>query len=220
MTEAIKVFLTEFDEGFFGYDLQILDEAATVGNYLDAVEQFQAKTMADCYGCDGCCHERVPLMLADFYFSAYYANGGQSLSEWLAQTDAQLVFFGEAVDLQLARKADGACALLNEAAKCCHAHQYRTFACRSHCCLPKSERAEALRAVIINSGEDELIRRLLAELAAADKEDFMPGQSRLSAVCAEDYAANGFSGLPGESWRDALLRDFVEPELWQELIAE
>lgn len=220
MSEKIRVFLAEFDDGQFGYDLQVLDEAATVGDYLDAVEAFQAATMADCYGCDGCCHERVPLMLCDFYFSAYYADGGSSLAEWLRATGARLQFFGPAVDLQLKRKANGACALLDENKKCCAAHKFRTFACRSHCCLTKSDRAEALRAVIINSGEDELVRRLLAELATRDMQDFLPGEARFADVDAADYLPNGFSNLPGESWRDARLADFVDAEQWADLLAE
>lgn len=220
MSDKIKVFLAEFDEGSFGYDLQVLDEAATVGDYLDAVEEFQAHTLADCYGCDGCCHERVPLMLCDFYYSGYYENGGRSLAEWLAASGAVLEFIGEAVDLQLARKADGACRWLDEEKKCCSAHKWRTFACRSHCCLVKSDRAEALRAVIINSGEDELVRRLLAELAAAGKQDYLPDGTRLAEVNADDYLSNGFSGLAGEDWRAALLRDFVDAEQWADLLSE
>lgn len=220
MSDKIRVFLAEFDDGLFGYDLQVLDETATVGDYLAAVEEFQAATMADCYGCDGCCHERVPLMLCDFYFSAYYEQGGKSLAEWLKNTDARLEFFGEAVDLQLSRKANGACFWLNEAEKCCRAHQFRTFACRSHCCLTKSDRAEALRAVIINSGEDELVRRLLAEFAESNTQDFLPNEARFAAVQADDYLPNGFSPLNGEDWREAGLRDFADDELWADLLSE
>lgn len=215
--EPVRIFLCEFDSGTFGYDAQVISPAATVGDYLDAVEAFQARTLADCYGCDGCCHERVPLTIADFCFSEYYQNGGRSLAEWLAKTNAELAFFGEAADLQLSRKPDGACAFLNEDAQCCAKHQFRTFACRSHCCLPKSERAEALRAAIINTAEDELLRRLLAELSAAGQADFLPGEKRLAAVNAADYAENAFSALPAADWRGAKLAEIVEPELWRQL---
>lgn len=220
MGDKIKVFLAEFDEGSFGYDLQILDESATVGDYLAAVEAFQAKTMADCFGCDGCCHERVPLMLCDFYYSRYFAEGGRSLAQWLERSGARLEFCGEAVDLQLARKPNGACFYLDEEQKCCAAHMYRTFACRSHCCLVKSERAEAIRALIINSGEDELVRRLLQELSAEQKPDFLPEQNRLQNVLPEDYLPNGFTPLAGEDWRKAKLADFADSELWAELLAD
>lgn len=220
MNDKIKVFLAEFDDGQFGYDLQIIDTTATVGDYLAAVEEFQSATLADCFGCDGCCHERVPLMLCDFYFSAYHANGGESLAEWLQQSGARLEFCGPAVDLQLCRRANGACFWLNEEQKCCSAHTFRTFACRSHCCLTKSDRAEALRAVIINSGEDELVRRLLAELAAANKQDFLPGLSRLADVDPADYLPNGFSNLAGADWRSAKLRDFADDELWADLLSD
>ncbi len=215
---SVRVFLTEFADGLFGYDVQVLDENATVGAYLAALEDFQAQTLADCRGCDGCCHERAPLTLADFYYSAYYQRGGQKLAEWLAET-ADLQFFGPAADLTIARTPDGDCKFLDTAAKCCADHAHRTFTCRSHCCLPKSERAEALRAAIINAGEDELLRRLLAELAAAGQEDFLPGQARLARVKAADYAPNAFSALPGERWAEAKLAALVDAALWRELLA-
>ncbi len=215
-SNSVKVFLTEFDGGIFGYDVQVMNENATVGDYLAALEDFQTKTLADCKGCDGCCHERAPLTLADFYYSEYYQQGGRKIAAWLAEV-ADLQFFGQAADLTIRRTADGACHLLDAAAKCCARHQYRTFTCRSHCCLPKSERAEALRAAIINAGEDELLRRLLAELSETGAMDFLPGKARLSGADAADYAANGFSRLPGERWREARLAEIADAALWREL---
>ena len=213
---SVNVFLTEFEDGIFGYDVQITAEDATVGDYLTALENFQVRTLANCKGCDGCCHERAPLTLADFYYSEYYQKGGRKITAWLAET-ADLQFFGAAADLTLQRTADGACHLLDTTHKCCAKHQFRTFTCRSHCCLPKSERAEALRAAIINAGEDELLRRLLAELTETGAADFLPGKKRLAGVNAADYAANGYSSLPGEQWREAKLSELVDTALWQEL---
>lgn len=216
---SVNVFLTEFEGGIFGYDVQVTTADATVGDYLTALEDFQARTLADCKGCDGCCHERAPLTLADFYYSEYYQQGGREIAAWLSEM-ANLQFFGAAADLTIRRTADGACHLLDAVQKCCAKHQFRTFTCRSHCCLPKSERAEALRAAIINAGEDELLRRLLAELSATGAKDFLPGETRLAGVNAADYAPNGFSHLPGERWREAKLAKLVDTALWQELQAE
>lgn len=220
--KTLRIFLTEFDGGLFGYDVQILSATATVGDYLDAINAFQANTMADCFGCDGCCHERVPLTIADFYFSRYYQqDNGDKLAVWLADT-ADLQFFGEAVDLQIKHKPNGACYLLDEEQKCCSAHLHRTFACRTHCCLPRSERAENLRAVIINSAEDELVRCLLLELAADGKGDFIDGENRLQAANPDDYA-NAFGRRPPTDWAQTPLIELIkltDDELWQELLEE
>lgn len=218
-SNSVNVFMTEFDGGIFGYDVRVTAEDATAGDYLAALEDFQAKTLAACKGCDGCCHERAPLTLADFYYSEYYQNGGREIAAWLSGV-ADLQFFGAAADLAIRRTADGACQFLDAAAKCCARHQYRTFTCRSHCCLPKSERAEELRAAIINAGEDELLRRLLAELAETGAADFQPGEARLAKVNAADYAPNGFSRLPGECWHEARLAELTDAALWRELQAE
>ena len=208
MTEnrALRISLCPLDEYTFAYDVQVLADDATVGEYMDALDEFQAVTLADCYGCDGCCHERVPLTWADYFL----AGQPGSLADWLSGVGA-LDFWGEAVDLTLRRKENGACHLLDEDAKCCSAHQVRTFTCRTHCCLPKTDRAEALRAAVINAGEDELVRRMLAE-------DVRPWADRLAGVNAADYAANGFSSA-GEDWRSALLVDLVDAGLWDELRA-
>ena len=46
-------------------DVRILAEEATVEDFLTALDQFAAAQLADCRGCDGCCHERAPLIAAD-----------------------------------------------------------------------------------------------------------------------------------------------------------
>jgi Fe-S-cluster containining protein len=209
------VFLQEFEETQlgdkqWGYDVQIIDQDATVGEYIKALDDFQARVMADCFGCDGCCHERVPLTCADYFLANPQRD--KTLAEWLAET-AELNFFGEAIDLTLRRTESGACHLLDEERKCCALHQYRTLTCRSHCCLPKSERAFNLRAAIINAGEDELVRQLLSA-----KEQ--PWSERLSGCNIEDYAENEFSRLPGDRWQDVILKNLVDPKLWQELTDE
>lgn len=225
--EKIKISLCPLDEYSFAYDVRVLAADLTVGEYMDALDDFQARTLADCYGCDGCCHERVPLSWPDYFLSG--RSETESLGEWLLRV-GELSFWGEAVDLTLKRTEDGSCHLLDVEAKCCTDHLGRTFTCRTHCCLPKTERAEALRAAVINAGEDELVRRMLA---LGDR----PWAAELAAkgVDAADYAANGFSDISDgsdikennigennikENWRAAKIIDLVEPELWQKLLVE
>lgn len=201
---GVKVWLCPLDEYTLAYDVQVLADDATVGEYMDALDEFQAATLADCYGCDGCCHERVPLTWPDYFLAGQPGDP----ADWLSEVGA-LDFWGEAVDLTLRRKPNGACHLLDEDAKCCSAHQVRTFTCHTHCCLPKTDRAEALRAAVINAGEDELVRRMLAGAVR-------PWADRLAGVDAADYAPNGFTNA-GADWRSARLAELVEPELWAQI---
>lgn len=191
------------------YDLEILQPEATVGDYLQGLCDFQAEHLADCKGCDGCCHERAPLTICDWQLAQ--PGPETAFEQWLRDW-AELGFCGPAIDLTLRRTAAGACRFLDAAAKCCKIHTRRSFTCRSHCCLPKTWRAEQLRGAIINAGEDELVRRLLQ--LPPEKQ---PWAERLAECKLDDYAPNAFSALPPEQWAQAVLRDLAGPELWAEL---
>lgn len=194
------------------YDVEICQPQATVGDYLQALEEFQTQTLADCKGCDGCCHERAPLTIADWQLSGEYQDDDGALAAWL-ESWAELHFCGPAIDLTLPRTAEGACRFLDQQQKCCTIHSQRSFTCRSHCCLPKTERAEALRAALINAGEDELVRRLLQ---MADNPS-QPWREKLADCRLEDYSANAFSALSPADWRQACLKDLLPAELWTQL---
>jgi len=229
--QKLRVWLTRQEDAelaeLFGsaplaYDVQILQPEATVGDYLQALQEFQARTLADCKGCDGCCHERAPLTIADWQLAqpAGQNEPGQTpgltdeaLAAWLLKW-GELHFYGQAIDLTLPRTPAGACRFLDERQKCCAVHPQRSFTCRTHCCLPKTERAEALRAALINAGEDELVRRLLQ--IAPDKR---PWADRLAGCRLEDYAPNAFSALPPADWPKARLQALLDAELWRELTA-
>ena len=106
MAEQIRFWLTPVPEAeadpFLGpqmaYDLAVLQPEATVGDYLTGLAEFQAATLADCKGCDGCCHERAPLTIADWQLSGHSGEPAGGLAEWLLDW-AELSFCGPAVDL-------------------------------------------------------------------------------------------------------------------------
>lgn len=218
MTEKIRFWLVPQtdapDDPFFGpqlaYDVQVLQPDATVGDYLAGVCAFQAEHLADCKGCDGCCHERAPLTICDWQLAhAEQAEPSpEELAQWLKEW-AALSFCGPAIDLTLKRTPEGACQFLDNAAKCCRIHQQRSFTCRSHCCLPKTRRAELLRGAIINAGEDELVRQLLQL-----PKDKQPWAEQLANCRLEDYAPNAFSALPLKNWAEAPLRELAGQSLW------
>ena len=216
----IRFWLTPLPEAeadpFFGpqmaYDVEVLRPEATVGDYLTGLEEFQAATLADCKGCDGCCHERAPLTIADWQLSGQSGPLADGLAAWL-QDWAELSFWGPAADLTLRRTADGSCQFLDVGQKCCTVHPWRSFTCRSHCCLPKTERAEQLRAALINAGEDELVRQLLSLPQP-------PWAERLAKCSLADYAPNAFSDLPAAEWAQAKLQDLAGPQLWAQIFRE
>ena len=67
-----------------------------------------------------------------------------------------------------------------------------------------------MRAALINAGEDELVRRLLQMPAAVQ-----PWSSQLAACKLEDYAANAFSRLPINAWRQARIKDLLDKADWE-----
>ena len=214
----MKVYLKEFEPGLFGYDLLAAD-TDTLGEYVDALNNFQDETMADCRGCDGCCYERIPLTIADFHLAkplvARLRGKDESevtLTDWL-QEAAEIHVDSGAIDIVLRRKADYSCHFLNQDLQECSEHLWRPLVCRTHCCLPKSPIAIDIRGDIINAGEDELCRRLLAD-------PHHPWQELLAECRLQDYAENGFSHTTAENWRQIPLKTIISPENWQILLSK
>ncbi len=61
----VKIKLVKGSDGMLNYDVQILDQQASVQDYLDALNDFQEEKVAPCDGCSNCCWERVPLTAPD-----------------------------------------------------------------------------------------------------------------------------------------------------------
>ncbi|MCL1816198.1 MAG: YkgJ family cysteine cluster protein [Clostridiales bacterium] len=159
-----EVFLITLNDQQLGHDLRINSDSATVADVLRALADFAQKNMADCRGCDGCCHERAPLTAPDIHALSLLLPSGEYPFGAACRAFADVFVDQEGiVDITLRRDKKGSCLFLNKEHKYCHNWDVRPFACRSHFCLPRSAHLEALRAAIINRGEDELIRFLLLE---------------------------------------------------------
>jgi Fe-S-cluster containining protein len=215
----IEVYLKEFAENQYGYDIVLNDENATLGDYVDALNIFQDNTMADCRGCDGCCYERIPLTVADFWLAKGLTAklkakkaADVTLTDWLLAA-AEVHLDGDAIDIVLKRNSDYSCYFLNKEKQECREHIYRSLVCRTHCCLPKSQIAIDIRGDIINAGEDELCRCLL-------KIPDHPWQQLLAKCLPEDYPESGFSQFAPEDWRNIPLKSVISPENWQILIGK
>lgn len=194
------------------YDVEVIDKTATLGDYLGTLEAFQATTLADCKGCDGCCQERAPLTVYD---PSLAGVAEEELAVWLTDW-AEPAFFGEALDIRLRRltagENAGCCQFLDTDRQFCRIHERRSFTCRTHCCLPKSPRAEALRGALINAGEDELVRRLLSLPPT-----LRPWGDMLANCRLEDYPRTVLSDKSFDAWPEVRLQELLPSELWQEL---
>ena len=210
----MKIYLKEFAKNQFGYDLLLENAEETLGDYVDALNDFQNRTMAECRGCDGCCYERIPLTIADFALAkglaaklAEKSEAEVTLVDWLQKT-AEIHLEGEAIDIVLKRNSDYSCYFLNKEKQECREHIYRSLVCQTHCCLPKSQIAIDIRGDIINAGEDELCRRLLSISPN-------PWQDLLQNCQIEDYPQSGFSETEPENWRNIPLKSVISRENWQ-----
>ena len=206
----VEVFLITLEEHQLGHDIRILSDGASVADVIRALASFAQERLSDCRGCDGCCYERAPLTAPDIaaLFTLLPAGPYPAQAVCLAFADIYCDKNG-IVDITLRRDEEGACLFLQKDNKTCQSWQARPFVCRSHFCLPRSARLEALRSAIANRGEDELIRQLLAEQAAGAP-TLLPPEVDAAHYKPDPAFATG-------DWETILVKDIVSPELWREL---
>ncbi|MEW5954052.1 MAG: YkgJ family cysteine cluster protein [Bacillota bacterium] len=204
-------------QGVQGFDVKIIEAGATAEDYLTALNNlieggslYRARNNVNsCYGCDLCCRERAPLTLIDVQA---LAPGADSVQEALAGF-ARIVVSGPVVDIVLGRTSQGKCVFLNPRTRLCTVYEHRPLVCRTFICSPATKRATLLRELIVNKGEDELVRRWLAEQEGQGKS---PGGATRPGI--EDYPPSAFIGK--NSYGEVLLRDLCSPSLWRRLIKE
>jgi Fe-S-cluster containining protein len=205
-----EVFLLTLAEHQLGHDLRILSESASVADVLAALAAFAAERLADCRGCDGCCYERAPLTAPDITALAALLPAAVYPAQAVCRAFAEIFTDKNGiVDITLRRDEEGACLFLHKKGKYCQNWQARPFVCRSHFCLPRSARLEALRGAIANRGEDELIRLLAAEQVAGAPPLLPPEIDPAHYQPDPDFAPDG--------WESILIKDIAPPELWREL---
>ena len=138
----------------FAYDVRIISEEASVGDYIRLLDCFLDEKIAPCFGCDNCCFQRIPLTLPDLY--VYAGKDGARIADFLREK-CEIVYQGRAVDVKLAQRSDRSCVFLDREKKCCLDHLHRSLVCHSYICIPQTEQARILRETLINEGEDALI---------------------------------------------------------------
>lgn len=198
-----------------GYDLVITEKKATIQDYLNALNRafagmaltrVRSPEKKECRGCDRCCAERAPLTIIDS-FRLSWVTGCASLSDFLSRY-GYVAVTGPVVDITLRRLEDGYCIFLDRQTRTCRVYPVRPFVCQTFFCCPATPRALAVREAIVNSGEDELVRRWLKTRRVVHYAD-------RPRVDPRDWPRTPFTG----KWRyDAVrLRTVLSARLWREL---
>ena len=218
MNKKITVFIINSEDPLLGdvlgCDIRVCDPSATVADLLDALDDFAAEHLADCKGCDGCCQERAPILSPDIpALAALLPQPVPWPSHAVAESFGMFQVKDGVSDIILRRDPDGVCARLDRGERCCSIWPNRPFVCRSHFCLPRSDKLELLRQDITNLGLNEFTRLLLAEEASGSPP--LDGTYLCELLNADDYEPGVFSGKT--DYHDILLKDCVDPDLWQEL---
>lgn len=208
--------------GVNGYDLWVADPAASVGDYLQALNRAIEELPLDrerarrgvCKGCDRCCAERLPLTSIDVLLLCQ-ATGVPSLPAFLALYGHVLVD-GRVVDITLARRDDGYCCFLDPSTRTCRLYAARPLVCQTFICCPHTKRARRLREAVVNKGEDELVRQWFAETSKAGREPVIH-EGYDPRPQASDWPATPFAGRI--NYGDVLLREVCPSGVWRELLA-
>lgn len=206
-------------QGVIGYDVVITNNSATVGDYINALDEliisgdlFRSRdNVRCCTGCDLCCRERVPLTWIDVLTLARGLGLTTEPLGPILDKVGKITIAGPVVDIVLRRDSSGNCGLLNPQTKLCRVYQSRPLVCSTFICCPTTRRADQLREVVINKGEDELVRRWIEGLKAS-------GERAGSHLCLEDYPPSAFAGK--SKYDDVLLSGLCSPALWSKLIKD
>lgn len=210
-----------------GYDLRVTDPAASVQDYLEALEGAeerlaiprQHRKEGPCRGCHWCCHERVPLTSVDvLLLQESLRREGRDLA-WhqVLQRHAWVEVRGNIVDITLRRLPEGDCHLLDGEAGTCRRHPFRPLVCRTYLCCRLSPAARDLRSYIVNAGEDDLVRRWLLDARERGVEPYVH-EAEDPRVDLNDWPPNPFSGR--EAYAQVRLRELCPEPLWRKLAEE
>lgn len=184
----------------FAYDVHLLDEEATVADYIRLLDEFLDEKVAPCLGCDLCCSQRIPLTLPDIY--TYAGKERDSIAAFLKEK-AEVRYNGKAVDIKMAQREDDSCVFLDRENQKCSDHIHRSLTCHTYICLPQTPRARALREELINKGEDALVAALF-ELGLLEDE----GRSVHYPIVPQ---------WQGKTFEEIKLKEVLSPSVYEDL---
>lgn len=217
---GVKILPKKFPSGW-GYDLQVLDEEVTVQDYLDALNKYiiegnltrKRGHQGFCEGCDTCCAEPIPLTSIDIYrLQQGLKEQGLEVSwEQIIKRYTYVRAEGPVVDITLGQDAVGKCLFLDKELGKCTIYEYRPLVCQTYICAPVSRRAEALREIITNVGEDELVKWCLDNIP----EEQLYHEWWEPQVRREDWQDTPFNNKL--SYGEVRLKELCSPWIWKKL---
>lgn len=196
----LNIELIAVEDGF-AYDVAVIDENATVGDYIDLLDTFLEEKVAPCIGCDLCCKQRIPLTLPDIY--AYAGKERDAIATFLREKTV-ICKSGAVYDVKLTQRDDGSCVFLDQKNRRCLDHPHRSLVCHTYICLPQTKRARDLREELINNGEDALIGTLFALGLSEDPKGSL------------NYPENPL--WQGKSFAEIKLKEVLSPSVFEALL--
>lgn len=202
-----------------GIDLEVLDPAASVADYADALndyilsedyKRFRSKTV-HCAGCDECCGERMPLTSIDVLKLKEGLEPQLSLHDFFNRY-TYITVSGRVIDITLSRDHEDKCIFLDKENKKCTQYGLRPLVCQTYICTLLSSRASQLRKAVINSGEDELVRQWLE---CRQNANCVIHEAAEEDIRNEDWQSNCWTKKT--SFAEVLLREIVSERLWHKL---
>ncbi|MEW6661636.1 MAG: YkgJ family cysteine cluster protein [Bacillota bacterium] len=212
-------------KGKTGLDILVADPNASVADYLSAVDGFISRAPVErsrsqgspcCLGCYACCQERIPLTSIDYdrLFTHHLAKAEEQPWRRFLDKISLISVKGRQVDITMRLDQEGLCIYLDRNKGLCSIYPIRPLVCRTYICAPLSKNAMDLRELVVNLGEDELVR-LWLEDAAQVKEIPAYHEGDQPDLRIEDWGESPFSGK--KDYRDVLLKDLCTPGLWNRL---
>lgn len=206
-------------KGMAGFDLQVKSGNASIQEFLDAMNEFVEKAAlprlwppncSNCYGCNLCCHEPLPVTSIDVenICRALQIDFIESFKYLWVQVQ------GNVVDITLKRKKGHNCIFLNQEG-ICKIYSARPFLCQSFICSNVPESLNEIRSQIVNQGMDELVRKAIMAFKSRGKA--IPvnlGSTRY--VNLNDWPRNCFSDK--KSYSKILLKNVLSSDLMRVLL--
>jgi len=202
-----------------GYELRIRDRNLTIQDFLCEVNDFFENAELprlwpqgnhNCYGCDLCCHEPLPVSSIDVEQICQATGSIFSQAFKYLWVETQ----GNIIDITLRRRRDGSCIFLRKDSTC-SIYQYRPFLCQTYICCQTSPEMEEVRSTIVNQGMDELVRKSLLLFNSRGLE--LPvNKGNKKYIKIGDWKKNKFSGK--SSYSDILIKDILPSDLMRHLL--
>jgi Fe-S-cluster containining protein len=228
---ALQIALIRFGEGV-GYDVRVISPRATVSDFGEVMEKVATEDRIarlrnpgkdSCLGCPRCCRERIPLTSIDALRLGTGEGRAGPRSAGVTPAARRTLLaavrrygwvrvWGRAVDISLRLQEDGYCVFLDRQRARCRIYPWRPLACRTYICAPCSSRVMQVRQLVINRGQDELVRLILEEAGVSG---FPVNEADDFDVRPEDWRVNGFTGKL--DYGEVRLRDLVSARMWRAL---